>query len=139
MGEALSHANYRVHGKIGRNPSSWTVAMNNNQLILREEELFSESTDGPRKNILLRPEQCSVQWMMDPVSRFNRTGELLLDSYFRTLATGKVCPLLSEHRKFAGCEKDHVSSQDSNWSTVEVHAKPVLIPYCDIDKSKETV
>lgn len=44
--------------------------------------------------------------MKDLERKFPKPGDLVLDSFVRTLCTAKACQLLENHRRFAGCEKD---------------------------------
>lgn len=54
---------------------------------------------------MLISEQESMEWMRDLMSKFSKSGELVLNNWSGTSATEKACLQLSDHCRFVGCEK----------------------------------
>lgn len=72
--------------------------MSNILLITSKDYHFSWCTDSSGNNILPTPKRESLEWMIDPVSKFFKTEELVLDTCTGTLRTAKPCSQLSENR-----------------------------------------
>lgn len=80
----------------------WSNTKANVSSISPEERLFSESPGCLEKRLLLRPEQRSVEWMMDLVSKFCKAGGPVLATCASTSATAKAYLQPPEHRRFVG-------------------------------------
>lgn len=75
--------------------------------------------------------------MMDDVSKFSEPGELVMDRFWGTFATGKAYMMLAKHRVFVRCEKDSECFQPALPSLVEMYARQVLNPELGIEDGKE--
>lgn len=73
--------------------------------------------------MLLRLEQKSVKWLMDPVFNLYKVGELVLNTFHGTLATVNAGLQLPEHHRFAEFEKDFACFQDTLPSLVESYER----------------
>lgn len=61
--------------------------------------VYTEWTD---RELALRPEQKSIAWMKDLMSKFSNAGNLMHGPCAGTLATFKPCIMLRKHRLFLG-------------------------------------
>lgn len=122
----LGHGDYGVFGTITTNHPWWTETMNNILRVPPELRIFSAASKISGENIMLRPKQKSIEWMIDQMYMIFKVRELILDTGAGTLTTDKVCLELLEHRRFLRCGKDFKRFQDVLLSVVEVYAKPVL-------------
>lgn len=80
-------------------------AINNILYVPPEEEKFCELVDSSGKKVLVRPDQKSVEWMMDLVFKFCNAGDLALDTCAGTSASVKPCLQLLEYCRPVECEK----------------------------------
>lgn len=92
-----------------------------------------------RKTVLLRPEQRSVEWIMDLVTKFCKAKELMLDSCACAFATLKAFLKRPKHRKLAGCVKDSACFQCALPLLVGAYTKQVSIAVYNITGSDGVV
>lgn len=95
--------------------------------VYRKNTVFSAPSDSLEKKKMLRYEQRSVQWMMDPVSNFCKEVELVLYTCVGNLAAAKAFLQLLELRTFGSFEPDFMCLQDALSFLAEVKAKQVFI------------
>lgn len=77
--------------------------------------------------------------MTDPLSKFYKAEEQLLDTCGSTLATAREYLQLPKHCQFVWCEKDSARFQAALPSLMQVYAKHVLILDYYITASEEAV
>lgn len=124
MRDPFGQKDSRGHGKIATNHSCWTGAMKIIPRVSKEDRLFSESTSILRKNMLLRPEQTSLEWMINLVYRLATVVKLVLDICAGTIPPEKAFLQLPEDRWFVASEKssacfgDELSMLMENFSEV---------------------
>lgn len=105
----------------------WKAVINNILLAPPEERLSSRSTDSSRNKMWLRPEQKSVTWMMDLLSKIWKAEDLVLDKGAGNLSSPKTCLQLLEHSRIIGCKKDTGFFGDSPRSLVDEYAKQAWV------------
>lgn len=76
---------------------------------------------------MLQTEQNSVGLMMHFMARISNPEDLVADFCTETMAVGKECLLLSEHRRFVGCKNDECCVKEALPGLGEVYARQVLI------------
>lgn len=116
-----------------------TSGKNNIPRVPVHERLFNAAPGSSGNKVLLRPEQKSIDWMMDLVSKFTKPGELVVDNCTGTSATAKPCMLLPQHRRFVGCAKDSDCFQEVLPSVVEVFPRQIKGTNSDIEGKEEVV
>lgn len=78
----------------------------------QNEQFFKRSFTGAvfhasgssSENLFLRSGRKPANWMMDPISRFSKAGELVVDTREGTLPDAKDFMQLPQHRLFAGLQ-----------------------------------
>lgn len=58
------------------------------------------------RNRAVRPEQKSVSWIKDVVSKFKKIGHVVVNPYAGMFAAAKACMMLLQNRQSIGCEID---------------------------------
>lgn len=89
MRKHLGSENYGYHKELHTNHSFCTNAMSNIPLTSPDDRLYSWLTDTSEEKVLLRPDQKSVNHMMNVASKLYQLRELVLDTDAGTLATGR--------------------------------------------------
>lgn len=85
--------------------------MNDIPRVPGEERVFAASLGLSERKMKLRPEQKSVEWMMDALCKIGEPRELVMDTSSSTFATAKACMTLSSNCEFVASEKDSECSE----------------------------
>ena len=96
---------YRNHGYMdGTYPAWCNVTINMPAIDSNEMVWRTRSTTGA--TVRVRAEQKSVALMMELISQHSQPGDIVVDPFSGTFATGKAAMSLPEHRVFVGSDMD---------------------------------
>lgn len=83
-----------------------TSTMKNILRVSPEEQLFYPGPKSSSNNMMLRPDQKPVKWMMDVVLKFCKAEELIVSTCVEKLDTANDSFQVLQHRRLVRCEKD---------------------------------
>lgn len=112
--------------------------MKNLLRFLAKEQIYSASSDGLKKKMMVRLEWKLMWLMINLASKFFRATELVLETYVFTLATIQACLKRTQHYWCACCKEDTVCFQDAIFLLPNVYTEQFFCLKSDLIGSKQT-
>ena len=144
----VSRVNYNHQPEMGALYPLWTNVMTDIPQPTGREVVYAKRSGGQQQNSTtttsgkrpqLRPEQKSIQWMMELLEKFTLPGGCVLDFFSGTYSVAKACMSLKKHRKFIGGDADLNCFGYAEDSLVETYARQLLDRESDINTTSAVV
>lgn len=102
--------------------------MNNVARVPSDYRIFSASTKRSWQKMMLRPEQKFSECIINILTEFYRSENLVLDTVSGMSLVAKVYLQLFQHRRLVGCERNSFCFHDALPSRTEVYDKQLFSP-----------